>query len=262
MWGMQKTSIKESLLKIKAAEFDGVELGLIQYPNKQEVKDSLKETGLDLFANIWTNGQSIDEHANSAVEQFQLNLEINPILQITHIGKDYFCDADNLKIIDAVEDAAKKAGVPVCHETHRGRFLYSANSCKQAFEKKPNLKINADFSHWCVVSESFLEGQEKALELGIKNAIHIHARVGFPEGPQITDPRAPEWETALNIHINWWAKIIENNKTNGTKILGITPEFGPPPYMPIQPFTRQPISDLWEINLHMKNLLKEKFKDI
>jgi hypothetical protein len=30
------------------------------------------------------------------------------------------------------------------------------------------------------------------------------------------------------------------------------------PHMPALPYTRQPVADLWEVNLFMKDLLKER----
>ena len=52
-----------------------------------------------------------------------------------------------------------------------------------------------------VVHESGLEDQAENLELAIAHADYIHARVGYAEGPQIPDPRAPEWQHAVERHL-------------------------------------------------------------
>jgi hypothetical protein len=45
-----------------------------------------------------------------------------------------------------------------------------------------------------------------AIELAIERAEHVHARVGYPEGPQVPNPRVAEWEQALQKHLYWWIK--------------------------------------------------------
>jgi len=75
----------------------------------------------------------------------------------------------------------------------------------------------------------------------------------------VNDPRAPEWENALNKHLVWWDKVIEFQKSKGSTIFSITTEFGPPGYMPTLPYTQQPVSSQWDINVYMMNTLKKRF---
>ena len=76
-------------------------------------------------------------------------------------------------------------------------------------EKIPDLRITLDASHWVCVAESFLEDQEDNMQLAIDRTDHIHARVGFPEGPQAPDPRKKEWREALEKHLVWWDRVAE-----------------------------------------------------
>ncbi|MEM6379822.1 MAG: sugar phosphate isomerase/epimerase, partial [Bacteroidota bacterium] len=80
----------------------------------------------------------------------------------------------------------------------------------------------------------------------------------FAHGPQINDPRAPEWESTLATHFGWWDKVVEKHSKEGTA-LTMTTEFGPPGYMPTIPFTNQPITDLWGVNCHMKDLWRARY---
>jgi len=41
--------------------------------------------------------------------------------------------------------------------------------------------------------------------------------------------------------------------------LTVLTEFGPTDYMPSLPYTRQPLSDQWAINVHMLNLLRKRY---
>jgi hypothetical protein len=111
-----------------------------------------------------------------------------------------------------------------------------------------------------VVHESDLSDQQATLELGISRTDYVHARVGYAEGPQIPDPRAPEWQGAVATHLRLWQQIIDEHKRNGKESVYITPEFGPPAYMHTQPFTNEPVGDVWEQNVYMKDLLKSTLK--
>jgi hypothetical protein len=38
----------------------------------------------------------------------------------------------------------------------------------------------------------------------------------------------------------------------------VTSEFGPPYYMPALPYTQLPVSDQWEANVYMMNIIKQR----
>ncbi len=104
----------------------------------------------------------------------------------------------------------------------------------------------------------FWKGQPEAVNLAIERTEHLHARVGYTERPQVPDPRITEWQTALQSHLAWW-DIIAARKKNDNEILTITPEFGPFPYMVPIPETGQPITNQWDVNVYMMNLLRERY---
>ena len=125
-------------------------------------------------------------------------------------------------------------------------------------EKFPNLKLVGDLSHWCVVSESMLQDQDEILHKVAPHIYHLHARIGFEQAPQVNNPFAPEWDSYLNQFITWWKQIIEiHNKTDA---FTITPEFGPFPYMPQKPFSKEPLSIQADVNIQLVNYLKEKIR--
>ena len=121
----------------------------------------------------------------------------------------------------------------------------------------PKIILIADFSHFCMVSESDLHDQYDLLSKIYPNIKHIHARIGFEQSPQVNNPFAPEWKTYLEQYLSWWKEIIAIQKNKKSAICTITPEFGPFPYMPQEPFTKKPLSNQWEINLQMKNYLQQ-----
>lgn len=102
--------------------------------------------------------------------------------------------------------------------------------------------------------------KKETVSLALSHTAHIHARIGHEEGPQRNDPRAPEWKTHLEKHLDWWDKVVKNRLEAGAKKITFLTEFGPPnPYLPALPYTRQPLADQWEINVFMKNLLQERY---
>jgi hypothetical protein len=96
-----------------------------------------------------------------------------------------------------------------------------------------------------------LPDDESALALAISRARHVHARVGYAQGPQVPDPRAPEYEAELLAHEGWWRRIARAAAERGQALLTITPEFGPDGYLQQAPFSRRPVAELGELNRWM-----------
>lgn len=259
-WGYEHEDFERYCTRLAAAGFDGMELNLAEDPAlaEQQIK-LLAANGLDYVAQH-SNTRMADFETHQA--HYRANLEriasFNPQCINSHTGLDWFTFEQNLQLIDVAQEISETFDVPVMHETHRGRFPYSAALTFQYLEKRPNLRLTADFSHWCCVSESFLQDQEKSVQAAIERADHIHARIGHDQGPQINDPRAPEWKETVDLYLKWWGQIIALHAAKGSEVLTITTEFGPAPYTPVLPYTQEPVSDQWEVNLHMLNVLKNK----
>ena len=44
---------------------------------------------------------------------------------------------------------------------------------------------------------------------------HTHCRVGYDHGPQVPDPRAPEWSPYMEGHERWWDAIWKAQLARG-----------------------------------------------
>jgi sugar phosphate isomerase/epimerase len=250
--------------KVKEAGYDGVEMSLpFEKKEKSDILSTLKEYDLELVAQHWETTHPDPLLHKVIFRKHLLNLaNANPLFINTQTGKDYFSFEDNAELIDISFQVEKETGIPVVHETHRGKFSFALHITKQYLEKIPELELGLDLSHWCNVAESLLNDQQDALDLALVRTRHIHARVGYAEGPQITDPRLPEWRETVNFHLLCWDRVFENFKLLNKEYLTITPEFGPYPYMFHLPYTRMPVANQWEINLYMKDLLKERYDSV
>jgi sugar phosphate isomerase/epimerase len=261
VWGLEHLpSLADRLKKIKDGGFDGVELDVpLDLETCRRARQSLDELGLAVIAQQWrASGHTVAEHQASFEQQYERALALKPLYLNSHTGCDYFTLEENLALFDHATALTKKHGLEVRHETHRGRALFSAPATMQFLAVRPQLRLVADFSHWCCVHESLLADQAERVERATRNTYAIHARVGHAEGPQIPDPRDPLWQPNLNAHLAWWKRIAEHRRAEGCNILPVCPEFGPAPYMALLPHTNKPIADLWEINCFMRDWLKER----
>jgi sugar phosphate isomerase/epimerase len=260
-WGSEDLSVEQFTEKVKRAGYDGVELGLplTDEPARKRILKAIQGQELEWIAQHY---ETANPDPESYLLEYRSRLEnlaaAQPLLINAQTGKDWFAFEDNQRLIAAAHEISEKTGVKIVHETHRGKFSFCARSTTRFLQSDLKLRLAADFSHWCVVSESLLEDQQDDLRLAIERTDHIHARVGHSQGPQVNDPRAPEWAQALNAHLSWWDKIIAGHRQE-TPILSITPEFGSVPYLPTLPYTAQPVASQWEINLYMMHLLRERY---
>lgn len=261
LWGMPLSSLEANLRLIREGGFDGVEMGAPTTAGEaRALRALLDELGLALIVQQWTQGATPEEHTRSLEEQVTRAAALRPLLINSHTGRDLFSLAENLSVLRRAQALSRDCGVPIVHEIHRGRATYCVGATLALLEAMPELRLTADFSHWCCVHESLLEDQAAAVARAGEHCDHIHARVGHAEGPQVSDPRAPEWREALEAHLRWWQAIVDLHRARGSTQLTICPEFGPPGYMPTLPYTRQPVADLWEINLYMRTLLAERLR--
>jgi sugar phosphate isomerase/epimerase len=258
-WGLEGLPANEKLRRALTAGFDGVEMGVPPDPKeRRDLRALLDDSGLMFIAQQWTTGTDAAAHAASFQEQYERAVEMRPLLVNSHTGRDIFSLPQNLEVFAAAARLEKEHGIPVAHEVHRGRATFSTLSTLALIDAFPEVRLTADFSHWCCVHESLLEDQQEPLRRAISHSHHVHARVGHAEGPQVTDPRGPEWSAEVAAHLAWWRSIVETRRAAGAEILTICPEFGPPRYMVTLPGTDTPIADQWAINCHMKDFLRDR----
>jgi hypothetical protein len=247
------------LAKAKAARYDGVELWMpTSEDKKNSLKEGLKKYDLQVIFLHGTNRNLPFQEALMAYEEgLKEILNWKPMKVNSHTGNDFWTQEQNLAFIALGDRYEKQVGIPVLHETHRGRFSYTLPDALAMLRKFPNLKYTLDISHWMVVHERILTENDPGLQEIFPSVGHVHARVGFAEGPQVPNPAAPEWENEVKAHVAIWEKII---RIHSGDVFTVTTEFGPPPYMPTVPFTKQPVADQWEANVWIMNALKSRFQ--
>lgn len=263
LWGSENLSFEAFLSKVKNAGYNGVEMSLPLEPEKKDrILALLKQNNLELIAQHWeTTTSEYDLHKKEYRDRLENLATANSLFINTQTGKDFYSFEQNKGLIRIADEVSAKYGVKIIHETHRGKFSFAIHVAADYLERIPNLRITLDISHWCNVAESWLDDQSEAVNLAIYRTDHIHARIGFPQGPQIPDPRTPEWKETLERYTGWWKQVIAQRKSDGWEEFTITSEFGPSPYMTLLPFTQQPITDQWKVNKFMMDYLKEELNN-
>ncbi|MFN0085261.1 MAG: sugar phosphate isomerase/epimerase family protein [Blastocatellia bacterium] len=257
-WGMDG-SLEEKMRRIAEAGYAAVEGRVAGIEDLARFQELRAELGLDFVPMVLTEGE---DHLADFRDKVEEAARFEPLQITAHCGRDHWTfDRKRAFFAEALE-IERRIGIPINHETHRGRALFSAQATAELLRALPELWINADFSHFACVSESLLEDQPENMALCISRARHVHGRVGHEEGPQVSDPRASEWAPQLAAHEEWWDEIVRARSTAGAAVFTFNPEFGPPNYMPTLPHTRQPVSDLWEICLWMAKRFEARYSTL
>ena len=257
-WGFQG-DMAAFCAKAKQDGYDGIE---VWTPSTEDAGVELVQTvrrhGLQLGVLCGSWQSDFDTHLAEFNASLKRAITLEPLYINCHAGRDWYSIEQNVQLLRSTALANQTSGVPIYHETHRGRMLFSVPQTMQFLKLAPELRLTLDISHWCTVHESMLEDQMETVQQALQRTDHIHARVGHPEGPQVNDPRAPEWASILQQHLDWWDVIVQNKAKAGA-VMTICPEFGPPHYMQALPYTLQPVADLWAVNKHMKDLLQQRY---
>ena len=258
-WGFQGTTA-EFCEKAKNAGYDGIELWApMKDDQAAELMEAVDKYELKLcfLAGNW--GKTFDDQFASYKAMVDQAIRLKPHFINSHSGKDFYSLDQNSAFLEYSFEQSAKSGIPIYHETHRGRMLYAAPVTRALMERYPQLKLTLDISHWCCVHESLLADQPEVVDMAIRRTDHVHARVGFAEGPQIPRPDDPKHETAVKAHFAWWDRVVEG-KAARNEPLTMTAEFGPAGYMWTQPFTGEVLADNWEVNVMMKDLWDERYR--
>ncbi len=255
LWGMSGGTA--NFARIASAGFDGIESAVAEISDNDRFRSMLAEFGLGYIPLIYTEGNSPAEHLADFERLVSEASKFVASKIIAHFGRDLWSFDDQLRFFEKALRIEEQFGIPIAHETHRRRPLFSPMNTVNILKRLPTLKITADLSHWCCVTESMLEDHEEAIALVAKNAIHIHSRVGYENSPQVSDPRLPQWAGHVAKFEGWWKQIIAEATLRGDDVMSITPEYGPPSYQQTDPITGKPVADHWEICLWAKERIRK-----
>jgi len=266
LWGFTG-SYPQAIELALNAQMQGIEGPAPAEPQtRYELKQFLRQHSLHYIAEITTAGSyvpdrqaTLAQHLASFQSKLADSMELDPLFITCLGGCDAWPETQSIEFFGRAMEFADAAGVTVSFETHRGRSLFNPWVTQRIVSQLPAIRLTCDFSHWCVVCERLIDSELDIIQQIANNAHHIHARVGYDQGPQVPNPAAPEYQAALQAHQHWWEIIWRSQLERGYSITTMTPEFGPDGYLHEAPFTRDPVADLWELNTWMASTERAHF---
>lgn len=260
LWGVDLSGgIGPYLPRWRAAGYGALESSLRFLPSQEEFFSVLSGEGWGWIPQVFTDGfapdgslrtpvgPDVDCHVRSLREQVAEAMPHKPMFFNAHSGLDAWSPAQAEEFFGRALEIEREYGVVISHETHRQRYFATPWATHAILNQFPALRLTCDFSHWVCVCERLLQDFGETLSLAASHCHHLHARVGFEEGPQVPDPRAPEYQPHLEAHEAWWREIWESQRARGMAVSTLTPEFGPPPYLHTRPGTGEPLADLADV---------------
>ncbi|MBB4195829.1 hypothetical protein GGE45_006118 [Rhizobium aethiopicum] len=261
LWAMERRhtdgfepSLDDNIAAICKAGFDGISA---HYTNRGDVirlNQAIRGTGLKIEAVCFPR----------SIEDLRLPLELATAFPVSHINLQPDIRPrrieDCLPILDGWMRLAEDAGIPVFIETHRDRMTTDLFFTLDLLDRRPDLPLLADLSH-------FLVGREFAFPIDEENHAHVrrilqnahafHGRVASREQVQIeiTFPHHRPW---VDLFLQWWDYGFRHWRSHATDDaeLVFTCELGPKPYA-ITGRDGNDSTDRWAEALALRQMVRE-----
>lgn len=247
LWGLSGP-LDRLLPQIRAAGYTAIESAPPDAQEADSFRDHMSAHQMSFVAQVFTQGQTVREHLESFRRQLGHAAEFQPLFISSHSGMDRWSEAQADAFFAGALEIEAALGIRVAHETHRGRVLYNPWTTDRLIGTFPALNLTLDLSHWVCVAERLLDGPElDIVKRCAERCLHLHARVGYEEGPQVPDPGAPEFAAHVSAHEAWWDLVWDAQERRGQAVSTLTPEYGPSLYLHTLPFTQMPVADLGSV---------------
>jgi len=269
LWG-HGGSLDEAIAECRETGLAGLEgPAPVDMTGQREFHAKLADAGLDYIAEICTGGSYVPDrqlsphrHLESLHRKAEAALACRPLFFTVIAGCDAWVVSQSVEFLGAANRLAAELGVTASFETHRSRSFFNPWQTRDILQQLPALKLTCDYSHWCVVCERLIDTEPEILKLCAARAHHVHARVGYDQGPQVPHPAAPLYQEALAAHERWWSQIWQSQQDRGYSVTTMTPEFGPDGYLQSHPFTGTPVAELPGINAWMARRQRQRFESL
>ncbi len=264
MWGLSG-DLDHIVKTAKEQGYEGIEGPIPEtVSQRQYLSQLLKDYDLFYIAEIATTETYVPDRSISLkghIEYLKEKLDhltpLNPQF-ITCLGG---CDAwSTMQSVDFFSHAiglADDHDLIISFETHRGRSLFNPWKTLSIVNHIPSIKLTFDLSHWDVVCEGLQTTEEEIIQKLASNTHHIHGRVGYDQGPQVSDPRIGIYQQELERYATWWQWLWHAQRQQDYKVVTMTPEFGVDGYQYRSCDGNKTLVDLDEINLYMANYCRQ-----
>ena len=235
LWAMERRhtdgherSLEENIEMIAEAGFDGISAHYTKRSDVVGLNEAIRGRGLKIEGVCFPR----------SVEDLRLPLELAAEFPVTHINLQPDVRLrrvdDCLPLLDGWMRLAQDAGIPVFIETHRDRMTTDLYFTLDLLDRRPDLPLLADLSHFLVAREfafPVTKEDDASIRRILANAHAFHGRDASREQVQveISFPHHRPW---VDLFLGWWeygfrawrARASEDAK------LVFTCELGPKPY--------------------------------
>lgn len=257
-------SLERCYREVEQGHFDGVE-GPPPASTGPRADVAALAVHVPFIAEICTGGDyapassvTLERHLDDLRWQLEAAAECGARLASCLFGSDAWGFSQAVDGYGRALELAARTQLPVSFETHRGRPTFHPRLTLDLLAALPELRLTCDLSHWCVVCERLLD-EPQVIAAVAARARHMHARVGYAQGPQVPDPRALLYQNELSAHEDWWAALWRAAIERGELEFSATPEFGPDGYLQSHPVSGEPVADPAELNRWMSARLRQRF---
>lgn len=235
LWAMERRhtdgherSLAENIAMIAEAGFDGISAHCTKRADVVALNDAIRGTGLRIEGVCFPR----------SVDDLRLPLELAAEFPVSHINLQPDVRLrrveDCLPLLDGWMRLAEEAGIPVFIETHRDRMTTDLFFTLDLLDRRPDLPLLADLSHFLVGREFAFPVEEEnhaLIRRILDNAHAFHGRVASREQVQIEISFAHHrpW---LDLFLGWWDYGFRQwrARSAGDATLAFTCELGPKPY--------------------------------
>ncbi len=212
--------------------FVGVETNPLMFGDAVDhARKIVEDHGLRFLARAHTFGRTVADHLDWAKRAVDLSAAFGTPWVIVQSGADHFSDQQVDEYFNGIAKVEADSGLRLAHETHRSCILFHPWAASRVLDRLPDIWLASDYSHWVIVAERYLDFESDILERCAARTLHIDARVGTPEMPQVRDPRDPDGAEAVAKFDGFFDQIYAAACERGDG-LTVVPEFGPAPYEP------------------------------
>lgn len=265
LWAMERRHadgherrLEENIAAIVEAGFDGISA---HYTNRRDVEclnEAIRGTGLKIEGVCFPR----------SVEDLRLTLELASEFPVSHI--DLQADIrprrveDCLPLLDGWTRLAEETGVPVYIETHRNRITSDLLFTLDLLDRRPDLPLLADLSHYLVGREFAFPVEDEShdqIQRILRNARAFHGRIGSCQQIQI-ELSFPHHRPWVDLFHQWWTYGFRHWRSRAARDaeLVMTCELGPRPYA-ITDRNGNDTTDRWAEALLLREMVREIWAD-
>lgn len=179
MPGYKKNTPVENVELIHAAGYEGIQFG---DGDTREAIDKCIALGMGVTQSGRINTPTDADAVTSRLAD--KGVECATI----HMGWGTEDDDEGARLIEALLNASSKHRLPLYVETHRATLFQDMWRTVQFIKKFPELRFNADYSHWYTGSEMVYGGVEMKFALiqpVFERVRFVHGRIGDPGCMQV-----------------------------------------------------------------------------